>query len=100
MHEYIYRNKIDKIMKRILLLIPVLCLVLCSCAQNTEGKIDSLVSAYANMHEFNGSVLVAKGGKLLINKGYGFRNVADKVPNTEQSIFQLGSITKQFTAAV
>jgi CubicO group peptidase (beta-lactamase class C family) len=87
-------------MKRILLLIPVLCLVLCSCAQGTEGKIDSLVSAYANMHQFNGSVLVAKGGKLLINKGYGFRNVADKVPNTEQSIFQLGSITKQFTAAV
>jgi CubicO group peptidase (beta-lactamase class C family) len=52
------------------------------------------------MQQFNGSVLVARGGKLLINKGYGFRNVADKLPNTEQSIFQLAPFTKQFTAAV
>jgi CubicO group peptidase (beta-lactamase class C family) len=45
-------------------------------------------------------VLVAKGGKVLLNKGYGYRNVEDSVPNTAESIFQLGSITKQFTAAV
>ena len=75
-------------MKRILLLIHVLCIVLQSFAQDAGEKIDSLVSAYVNTQQFNGSVLVARGGKLLINKGYGFRNVADKVPNTEQSIFQ------------
>jgi len=87
-------------MKRILLLIPVLCIVLQSFAQDAGSKIDSLVSAYAKMQQFNGSVLVARDGKLLINKGYGYLNVADRVPNTEESIFQLGSITKQFTAAV
>ena len=87
-------------MKRIMLLIPVLCIMLCTVAQDANNKIDALVSAYASMQQFNGSVLVAKDGKVLINKGYGFRNAADKIPNTEQSIFQLGSITKQFTAAV
>lgn len=87
-------------MKQLPLLILVLGLVLRSFAQDAGEKINTLVNAYASLQQFNGSVLVAKGGKLLINKGYGFRNVADKVPNTEQSIFQLGSITKQFTAAL
>ena len=52
------------------------------------------------MYKFNGSALVAKNGVLLLNKGYGYRNAADKAVNTEQTIFQLGSITKQFTSAV
>jgi len=63
-------------------------------------KYDALLIAYAKQMRFNGSALVAKGGTILLNKGYGYRNAANKVLNTEQSIFQLGSITKQFTAAV
>jgi len=39
-------------------------------------------------------------GKILLDKGYGFRNANDKIPNDPTSIFQLGSITKQFTSAI
>ncbi len=52
------------------------------------------------MNKFNGSVLVEKNGVILLNKGYGYSDVASKTPNDEQTIFQLGSITKQFTSAV
>jgi len=87
-------------MKRIIILASALCIALAGFAQNTGSRIDSLISAYAKLNKFNGAALVAKGGTTLLNKGYGYRNAADKVLNNEQSIFQIGSITKQFTAAV
>lgn len=64
----------------------------------TAGKI----SAYLDKLEqvgFNGSVLVELGGKPVISKGYGFRNAAQKQKNTPDTVFDIGSITKQFTAA-
>jgi CubicO group peptidase (beta-lactamase class C family) len=86
-------------MKKIFLLVASLCIVLLSCSQQ-DDKLDTLINAYAKLYKFNGSALVAKNGVILLNKGYGYRNAADKVWNNEQSIFQLGSITKQFTSAV
>ncbi len=63
-------------------------------AQDIESKAD----AAAKQNQFMGSVLAAKGGKILLKKGYGFANVELEVPNTPQTKFRLGSITKQFTA--
>lgn len=87
-------------MRKIVLMALMYGTALAGLAQDAGSKIDTLINAYARLHKFNGTVLVAKGGKVLINKGYGYRSVADSVPNTAESIFQLGSITKQFTAAV
>lgn len=63
-------------------------------------KLDSLFRFYEKEYLFNGSVLVAKKGQLLLNKGYGLMNVAKKQPNTQQGIFQIYSITKTFTSTV
>ena len=86
-------------MKKILVLLAALCIVHLNFAQETD-KLDALINAYAKMYKFNGSALVAKNGVILLNKGYGYRNAADKTANNEQTIFQLGSITKQFTSAI
>lgn len=48
---------------------------------------------------FYGAVLVESGGQKIISKGYGFRNVEQKSANTPDTFFDIGSITKQFTAA-
>src|SRR5688572_10318014 len=66
----------------------------------TAAKIDELLSAYAKSYKLNGTVLVARGGKVIFTKGYGFRNVKDSSLNNTNTIYQLGSITKQFTATV
>lgn len=87
-------------MKKVLFLLVTLYIVHYSYAQKAAAKIDSILNTYQSLYKFNGSVLVTKGGTVLINKGYGYRNAADKVLNDEQTIFQLGSITKQFTAAI
>ncbi|MDQ6843653.1 MAG: beta-lactamase family protein [Bacteroidota bacterium] len=87
-------------MKRILIAATALCIVHVTLAQEAGIKIDTLINAYAKLYRFNGSALVAKNGAILLNKGYGYRNASEKVWNNEQTIFQLGSITKQFTSAV
>ncbi|MEP6846831.1 MAG: serine hydrolase [Panacibacter sp.] len=87
-------------MKRIFILVPALFFGLSGFTQDAGSKIDTLISAYLKLNKFNGAALVAKNGTVLLNKGYGYRHAADKVLNNGESIFQLGSITKQFTAAV
>ena len=48
---------------------------------------------------FSGALLVAKDDEILVNKGSGLA-IRDKgIPNTSETIFCTGSITKQFTAA-
>ena len=44
------------------------------------------------------SLAVAKGGKTLKQRGYGFADVERQVRATPDSVFEIGSITKQFTA--
>ena len=48
---------------------------------------------------FSGTVLVARDGKPVVSKGYGMANHEWGIPNTPQTVFRLGSITKQFTSA-
>jgi CubicO group peptidase (beta-lactamase class C family) len=48
---------------------------------------------------FSGALLVAKGGKVILNKGYGMAIRSENVSNTSETVFSTGSITKQFTAA-
>jgi D-alanyl-D-alanine carboxypeptidase len=45
-------------------------------------------------------VAVYKDGKPVLVKGYGFANLELKAPVSNDSIFRVGSVTKQFTAAV
>lgn len=87
-------------MKKNLILILVLFLQHSCFAQNEAASIDTLLNAYNRLSQFNGSALVAKNGTILLNKGYGYRNAETGVKNDPNSIFQLGSVTKQFTSAV
>jgi CubicO group peptidase (beta-lactamase class C family) len=71
-----------------------------SSAQSISAKMDSLLTAYNNQYKFNGVVLVVKGGNVLLKKGYGYKDYANKKVIDPNGIFQIGSITKQFTSTV
>lgn len=62
------------------------------------AELDRIASGYASQRHFMGAVLVAKDGKVLLEKAYGQANVEWSVPNVTDGRFRLGSITKQFTA--
>ena len=48
---------------------------------------------------FNGTWLYAENGRIVSKGAYGFRDPEDKLPVQEDSIFEMASVTKQFTAA-
>ncbi|PKL83682.1 MAG: serine hydrolase [Ignavibacteriae bacterium HGW-Ignavibacteriae-3] len=67
-------------------------------AQTKAEKIDQLISKYKEYHYFNGSALVVDDNKPVLKKGYGMANMEWNIPNTPDTKFRLGSITKQFTS--
>jgi CubicO group peptidase (beta-lactamase class C family) len=48
---------------------------------------------------FSGTVLVARNGDILLHKGYGFADRSRNIPAGTDTVYDIGSITKQFTAA-
>lgn len=48
---------------------------------------------------YTGSILIEKDGEVIIANGYGLANRKDNIPNTADTVFTFGSITKQFTGA-
>lgn len=68
-------------------------------AQTFEAKIDSLIQTEFNeKYGPGGAFLIAKDGKPIYQKAFGKANVELDVDLTPESVFQIGSMTKQFTA--
>ena len=67
-------------------------------SQSLPDEIDHIVNRYVVDHDFMGSVLAADEGKIVFAKGYGLANVEENIPNTPDTKFMIGSISKQFTA--
>jgi len=63
-------------------------------------RIDSLVAAYHDARLFNGAVLVGQGDSVVYATAAGDANMEWDVPNTTDTRFHVGSVTKQFTAAL
>ena len=63
-------------------------------------KLDEYINSAVSVSKFNGSVLIARKGEIILQKGYGYKNFSLKISNDSNSIFQIGSLTKSFTAAV
>jgi CubicO group peptidase (beta-lactamase class C family) len=68
-------------------------------AQDNSPRMEQVVQSYVSSKKFMGSVLVARGETVLLDKGYGFANLEWDIPNSPTTKFRLGSLTKQFTAA-
>lgn len=87
-------------MKRLLLLLVNITMSCFLFAQDEAHKIDSLFLKSADKAEFCGSVLVAKGGTIMLSKGYGYSHEEQKIPNDANTVFNIASLTKTFTAAL
>jgi len=88
-------------MKKILALLILIGTVNRAIAQDsTTAKLNELIDAYAKLGRFNGAALIAQHGRILLAKGFGYKSASDKTFNDTNSVFQIASITKSFTAAV
>ena len=76
----------------------LLCSMPCS-AQGISAKVDEFINTEMRRQRIPGlSLAVIKDGQPILIKGYGFSNVEQQVPVKPETVFQSGSIGKQFTA--
>jgi len=62
-------------------------------------RVGDFVNAYLNKKQVPGCALMIRhNGKVVLAAGYGFANLEHGVPITPQTVFQSGSVGKQFTA--
>ena len=76
----------------------VLATAVAASAQDV-ARMEHVIQSHVSAGTFMGTVLVARGNAVIVDKAYGMANVEWDVPNTTTTKFRLGSITKQFTAA-
>ena len=65
-----------------------------------KARLEEVAKSYTPDNAFMGTVLVTDGDQILLDKGYGMAVLEWNIPNTPDTKFRLGSITKQFTAAL
>lgn len=90
-------------LKRICALLFLAILIYSPCniayAQSLESRIDSLIlTVFSDKNGPGGVFMVAQNGKAIYQKAFGKANLELGVDLTHQNVFQLGSMTKQFTA--
>jgi CubicO group peptidase (beta-lactamase class C family) len=66
--------------------------------QNKTAQLDSLFTALHNNKKFNGNILVAEKGSIVYQNSFGVANEQTGEKLNEHSIFELASVSKQFTA--
>jgi D-alanyl-D-alanine carboxypeptidase len=65
-----------------------------------QSKIDTDVQALLRAaHAAGATIAIVQGGAIVYTRGYGLRDVANALPADAHTRYEIGSITKQFTAA-
>nr|WP_321237630.1 serine hydrolase domain-containing protein [uncultured Psychroserpens sp.] len=86
-------------LKQIFLFILVIFINFSATSQEHVKKIEELLEANVNSAKpFNGSILVAQKGKVIYRGAYGLSDLNAKQPNSINSKYFIGSVTKLFTA--
>ena len=62
-------------------------------------RVDSVFAAYATTGTPGCALAVTDHGRIIYEHGYGMASLELRVPITPRTVFDLGSVSKQFTAA-
>lgn len=96
-------RRILQIMRSKTLMLPFAALLLAGLVSSQHQPslsigIDHIMLARVAAGDFNGVVLVARQGQIIFQHGFGHANLEWNIPNDLQTKFEIGSMTKQFTA--
>ena len=62
------------------------------------SKMSKYIDNYSLKDKFSGTVLIAKDNEVILDKGYGMADVNNKIINKPKTVFEIASLTKQFTS--
>lgn len=80
-----------------------LCVVMAACAPTQEGAVNELeilADSYAENRNFVGTVLVARGDQIMLEKSYGQADLEWHMPNGPDTKYRIGSLSKPFVATL
>lgn len=73
-------------------------LALHEARQRKAAQLDSIVKFHHSKYNFNGAILVAEEGEIIYENSIGYADFKKRIPIQSNSVFQLASVSKQFTA--
>ena len=74
-------------------------IVVAAPANDTEGRaVDEVFAAWTGSDRPGCAVAVSRDGTVLYARGYGMANLEASLPNGPDTVFDVGSVSKQFTA--
>ncbi len=83
-------------LRTILTAILLLIFVSSAIADNKTDAVDKLFSRWDKKDTPGCALAIVKDGKIIYKKGYGLANLELNIPITPQSVFYIGSVSKQF----
>lgn len=69
-------------------------------AQTLSEKVEAYMEAAVRNAHFSGTILIARNGVPLVSRAYGMANVELHTPNSTATVYDLASVSKQFTATL
>jgi CubicO group peptidase (beta-lactamase class C family) len=87
-------------MRKIFLFIAVLITAQVPAQTGKYARVDSLMFTKAKDHHFSGVMLLAENGVIRYYNSFGYRDFSKKVQLQRTDVFELASVSKQFTAMV
>ena len=107
------KNKIDIFYKKtVLILLPVFIVIVVILINNCDKalikradticrdqQLQKNIVELADRIEFSGSILVSKNEEILIARGFGYSDGEGTQNNNANTVYAIGSVSKQFTAA-
>ncbi len=95
------KSSVVKTLVRLVVFLATAMIAILPCAaqDRNAARVDDYVKAEMQRQRIPGlSLAVIRDGRIILAKGYGFANVEHQVPAKPETIFQSGSMGKQFTA--
>lgn len=85
-------------MKKLTGFIWICCCCFGLAAQDKQGQLEAIMKTYHQYNMFDGAVLVAENGKVIYKGAFGMANREWNIPNSTDTKFMLGSVSKPITA--
>lgn len=82
----------------LLAVVPILCSM--NAGATTTKNTDWVIQDYVEQGWFSGNLLIAKKGEQISVRSFRMANIADNIPNSRNSRFNVGSIAKHYTAVL
>ncbi|MGB5006884.1 MAG: serine hydrolase domain-containing protein, partial [Ferruginibacter sp.] len=86
--------------KKCILLFCCMLLVHGLYAQGKKERLHEMMKTFHKYNMFDGAVLVAENGKVIYKEGFGLANREWNIPNSTDTKFMIGSISKPLTATL